>query len=97
MSFCRKCGKEIGNAEFCPNCGESQSSYEPKTQYTSQSPSPQTQIPFQQGMPRMMQNMPRMMRQTKPLMMVIGIICMIIMMTIMIFFVLPTLSNFWGS
>ncbi len=88
MSFCSVCGDEIGNENFCANCGTAQDSYPPKTNNISQPPTYQRQVPSQQGMQRMMQNMSPMM--------IIVVIAMIMMMVFMFFFVFPTGFNFWG-
>ena len=39
MPYCSKCGKEVGvNAQFCPNCGEPQSTGSYNPAYSSQRP-----------------------------------------------------------
>jgi uncharacterized membrane protein YvbJ len=87
MSFCSVCGDEIGNENFCANCGTAQDSFPPKTKNISQSPTYQTQVPSQQGMQGMMRNMSPMM--------ILGVIAMIIMMFFMFIFVFSTGFNFW--
>ncbi|OLS23965.1 MAG: hypothetical protein HeimC3_21900 [Candidatus Heimdallarchaeota archaeon LC_3] len=86
MSFCNVCGEEIGNANFCSNCGTAQDNEPPQSKNLPQPPTFQTQAPSQQGMQGMMQNISPMM--------IIMIIAMIIMMVFMFIFIFPTIFNF---
>ncbi|MHA2105243.1 MAG: hypothetical protein ACW981_17560 [Candidatus Hodarchaeales archaeon] len=88
MTFCSVCGENIGNANFCPNCGTAPDPSPPQTKNSSEPITYQTQTPSQQGMQRRMYN-------TSP-MMIIGIIAMIIMMIFMFIFIFPNVSNFWN-
>ena len=92
MSFCNVCGEEIGNANFCSNCGTAQDNEPPQNKNLPQPPTFQTQAPSQQGR-QGMQGMQGMMQNISP-MMIIMIIGMIIMMVFMFIFIFPTIFNF---
>jgi uncharacterized membrane protein len=38
MPFCRACGQEVGNANFCPKCGASQTATSPSSAVPADSP-----------------------------------------------------------
>ena len=59
MAFCRNCGKEIGEAKFCPECGTPVAGTESKAADSAQAVSPPPKTPNMPPMPGQAWHPPR--------------------------------------